>query len=169
MLGDKELDFDNYSGPPTRSDNSSPTWRHNGVCSGRRVKVAVLTVAVLVSVALIITVAVLFFPRRSLRLHCDLGWELNGPNCYYFSTLKLSWSQSRWQCQKASGDLVKIESREEQRFLFGKVRHLMSEDEEKFWIGLTDSETEGEWKWVDGSALDPRWRRLWTDREESRH
>ncbi|XP_055019902.1 C-type lectin domain family 4 member E-like, partial [Boleophthalmus pectinirostris] len=92
---------------------------------------------------------------RSLRLHCDVGWELNGTSCYYFSTLKLSWSQSRRQCQKASGDLVKIESREEQRFLFGKVRHLMSEDEEKFWIGLTDSETEGEWKWIDGSALDP--------------
>ncbi|XP_055019939.1 C-type lectin domain family 4 member E-like isoform X1 [Boleophthalmus pectinirostris] len=147
MSADEEPVYVNYPGSPTR--------RHNGVCSGRRVKVAVLTVAVLVSVALIITVVVLFFPRRSLRLHCDVDWELNGTSCYYFSTLKLSWSQSRRQCQKASGDLVKIESREEQRFLFGKVRHLMSEDEEKFWIGLTDSETEGKWKWIDGSALDP--------------
>uniref|UniRef100_A0A8D0DD73 C-type lectin domain-containing protein n=1 Tax=Sander lucioperca TaxID=283035 RepID=A0A8D0DD73_SANLU len=69
------------------------------------------------------------------------GWELHGGKCDYFSTDRLSWELSRNLCKEQHGDLVKIDSREEQ------VCHT-------FWIGLTDSETEGTWLWADGSPLD---------------
>uniref|UniRef100_A0A3P9DKY2 C-type lectin domain-containing protein n=1 Tax=Maylandia zebra TaxID=106582 RepID=A0A3P9DKY2_9CICH len=59
--------------------------------------------------------------------------------CYYFSISQSSWKQSRDECRAKGGDLVKIDSREEQ---------------DKFWIGLTDSAVEGRWLWVDGSLLD---------------
>uniref|UniRef100_A0A3Q2P8H8 C-type lectin domain-containing protein n=1 Tax=Fundulus heteroclitus TaxID=8078 RepID=A0A3Q2P8H8_FUNHE len=86
-------------------------------------------------------------------LKCGAGWELHGGTCYNFSTGKSSWTESRRSCRDLGGDLVKIDSREEQMFLEEKLRGLMEEAEDKFWIGLTDSELEGRWLWVDGSPL----------------
>ncbi|XP_078123665.1 hepatic lectin-like isoform X3 [Sander vitreus] len=85
---------------------------------------------------------------------CEEGWELHGGKCYNFSIDSLPWYLSRKQCIDQHGDLVKIDSREEQTFLELKVREKMNEDEDKFWIGLTDSETEDTWLWADGSPLD---------------
>ncbi|XP_055081465.1 C-type lectin domain family 9 member A-like [Periophthalmus magnuspinnatus] len=89
---------------------------------------------------------------------CDEDWELNGTQCYYFSnrSLQLTWTSSKDKCQSKRGDLIKIESREEQEFLDGRVRLLMDAEDERFWIGLTDSQTEGEWLWTDGSPLNQR-------------
>uniref|UniRef100_A0A3Q2QGX6 C-type lectin domain-containing protein n=1 Tax=Fundulus heteroclitus TaxID=8078 RepID=A0A3Q2QGX6_FUNHE len=83
-------------------------------------------------------------------LKCEAGWELHGGTCYKFNTNKSSWNDSRDSCQDLGGNLVKIDSREEQI----KLRGLMEEAEDKFWIGLTDSKEEGRWLWVDGSPLD---------------
>ncbi|XP_024866377.1 C-type lectin domain family 4 member E isoform X3 [Kryptolebias marmoratus] len=86
-------------------------------------------------------------------LKCGAGWEEHGGKCYYFNTNRTSWSDSRASCRDLGGDLVKIDSREEQEFLVRKLRGLMEDFEDKFWIGLTDSETEGRWLWADGSPL----------------
>uniref|UniRef100_A0A3Q3C2H0 C-type lectin domain-containing protein n=1 Tax=Haplochromis burtoni TaxID=8153 RepID=A0A3Q3C2H0_HAPBU len=75
---------------------------------------------------------------------CEEGWEQHGGKCYYFSISKSSWNKSRDECRAKRGDLVKIDSREED---------VMTEAEDKFWIGLTDSAVEGRWLWVDGSQL----------------
>ncbi|XP_072307504.1 C-type lectin domain family 4 member E-like, partial [Eucyclogobius newberryi] len=91
----------------------------------------------------------------STKLQCETNWKLNGRKCYYFSTNKFSWIKSKTFCESMDGRLVKIDSREEQLFLYEKLRTLMSEGEDKFWIGLTDSEAEGVWKWTDGSSLNP--------------
>ncbi|XP_030597291.1 C-type lectin domain family 4 member F-like isoform X2 [Archocentrus centrarchus] len=87
---------------------------------------------------------------------CKAGWEHHGGKCYHFSISKSSWSQSRAECRAEGGDLVKIDNRWEQRFLDGRVRNLMNEDEDKFWIGLTDSAAEGRWMWVDNTPLTER-------------
>ncbi|KAM4550876.1 C-type mannose receptor 2-like isoform 3-T5 [Fundulus diaphanus] len=52
--------------------------------------------------------------KNETYLECEAGWELHGGNCYKFNSNKSSWNESRDSCKDLGGDLVKIDSREEQ-------------------------------------------------------
>ncbi|KAB5518549.1 hypothetical protein PHYPO_G00167340 [Pangasianodon hypophthalmus] len=76
-----------------------------------------------------------------------LGWRFFTSSIYNIFTEKKHWDDSRKYCTDRGADLVIINSREEQEFIskyFGST---------EAWIGLTDSKTEGEFKWVDGKPL----------------
>ncbi|KAL6466573.1 hypothetical protein MHYP_G00243770 [Metynnis hypsauchen] len=73
------------------------------------------------------------------------GWKKFGSSHYYISTEKKSWSAARQACREKGADLVVINSREEQEFIYKENKYV--------WIGLSDAESEGRWKWVDGSPL----------------
>ncbi|KAJ8256380.1 hypothetical protein COCON_G00185320 [Conger conger] len=77
---------------------------------------------------------------------CPQGWEQFSSKCYYFSTEGKSWMNSRRDCVRQGADLVIIESQEEQEFITKYTQDFN-------WIGLSDSETEGTWLWVDGTFL----------------
>ncbi|XP_041934868.1 C-type lectin domain family 4 member E-like [Alosa alosa] len=79
---------------------------------------------------------------------CSDGWELFNGTCYYFSHDALNWTASRDECVTAGGHLVIINSKEEQIYIAQKII-----DTDGFWIGLTDSEREGHWKWVDNKNV----------------
>ncbi|XP_074551399.1 C-type lectin domain family 4 member E-like [Halichoeres trimaculatus] len=77
---------------------------------------------------------------------CPPGWKMFGCSCYLFSTQKKSWEKSRQDCRARGADLVVIESFKEQEFLVNSIKAYS-------WIGLSDRDNEGTWKWTDGAPL----------------
>ncbi|KAM9398877.1 uncharacterized protein ACWYII_031318 isoform 3-T3 [Salvelinus alpinus] len=89
-----------------------------------------------------------------IEQHFQEGWRYFDSSLYFLSTETKTWEESRQDCQERGADLVIINSREEQTFLFNLKKRV--------WIGLTDSVKEGTWKWVDGTPLTTRY---WYDPE----
>uniref|UniRef100_A0A8B9LV57 C-type lectin domain-containing protein n=1 Tax=Astyanax mexicanus TaxID=7994 RepID=A0A8B9LV57_ASTMX len=75
---------------------------------------------------------------------CDTanGWEQYGSNCYKLnSQLRKSWIAARTDCVMEGGDLVSIQSADEQQYSIPNGVSL--------WMGGHDSVTEGGWEWTD--------------------
>ncbi|XP_067437282.1 CD209 antigen-like protein E isoform X2 [Thunnus thynnus] len=78
-------------------------------------------------------------------VHDQQRWKYFSGSFYYISSNMKTWNESRTDCLQRWADLVVVNSEEEQEFI-NQYRKTM-------WIGLTDSEREGTWKWVDGTPL----------------
>uniref|UniRef100_A0A3Q2QRK3 Hepatic lectin-like n=1 Tax=Fundulus heteroclitus TaxID=8078 RepID=A0A3Q2QRK3_FUNHE len=92
-------------------------------------------------------------PGAEDEAFCEDGWVRFDGTCYYFSTNRLSWEESRKSCREPGAELVTVDTREEQYFLRSVLNRKMKTFDDMFWIGLTDSLEEGRWIWVDGSDL----------------
>ncbi|KAK3525299.1 hypothetical protein QTP86_025335, partial [Hemibagrus guttatus] len=85
---------------------------------------------------------------------CEKGWKSLGLKCYYFSTVRLNWTQGRDFCVEKGGHLVIITNQTEQEFVASQIG-------ETHWIGLNDLETEGQWMWVNNQPLKERGVTFW--------
>ncbi|XP_067371560.1 CD209 antigen-like protein C [Channa argus] len=84
--------------------------------------------------------------RPEQKKTCPAGWKKFSYSCYLLSTESGSWTKGREDCRKRGADLVVINSAEEQTFLSAFTRM-------RAWIGLSDSDEEGTWRWIDGTTL----------------
>ncbi|XP_039395252.1 C-type lectin domain family 4 member F-like isoform X2 [Mauremys reevesii] len=73
------------------------------------------------------------------------GWRLYSGNLYYFSQERKSWDEAEQFCVSQDSHLTSVSSQAEQEFISSETQG------EDHWIGLTDRETEGSWRWVDGT------------------
>ncbi|XP_024154114.1 C-type lectin domain family 17, member A-like [Oryzias melastigma] len=88
--------------------------------------------------------------NRTEGKSCPEGWMRFRNRCYYKSTEKKTWFDSRIFCQDKGSDLLVINSKEEQEF----VSEMNQNDES--WIGVVAQWSEKitiKWKWVDGSPV----------------
>lgn len=78
---------------------------------------------------------------------CPQGLMPFNNKCYFASAkgAAKTWEDSRKDCLERRADLVIITTKEELDF----VTNLCS----RTWIGLSDTQQEGKWKWVDGTDL----------------
>nr|XP_057910099.1 uncharacterized protein LOC131105709 [Doryrhamphus excisus] len=79
---------------------------------------------------------------------CPSEWVKFQEKCYYISKQgnTKSWKASRRDCKDRGGDLAIITTREEENFITAYY--------DRIWIGLSDLDHEGKWKWVNGEELD---------------
>ncbi|XP_036271937.1 C-type lectin domain family 17, member A [Pipistrellus kuhlii] len=82
------------------------------------------------------------------RVTCPEGWLPFEGKCYYFSPNTKPWDEARKFCQENYSHLVIISSIEEQNFVTKAHR-----SPRVHWLGLSDREHEGNWKWLDGSPV----------------
>ncbi|XP_018924495.1 C-type lectin domain family 17, member A-like [Cyprinus carpio] len=75
------------------------------------------------------------------------GWIYYQYHFYYMSTEMKSWTESRKYCTERGADLIIINNRQEQEL----VKNISGGA--YVWIGLTNIDVDGSWKWVDGSTL----------------
>ncbi|KAK7944935.1 hypothetical protein WMY93_000663 [Mugilogobius chulae] len=77
------------------------------------------------------------------------GWLYFRGSVYKSSPRRLSWQESRQYCLDRDADLTIISNEHEQEFVSSMFK-------DRLWIGLSDLEQEGVWKWVDGSLVTTR-------------
>ena len=71
--------------------------------------------------------------------------ERLGEHCYFWSITQASWEDAKLNCESLNASLAAVTSMEIHDFLMTKVGPW-------YWIGGSDKEKEGAWKWEDGSV-----------------
>ncbi|XP_061196849.1 C-type mannose receptor 2-like [Saccostrea echinata] len=74
-----------------------------------------------------------------------------GDSCLKVHYGNYDWDDARHKCRQEGGDLVEIRESGMQHFLQRVLSHQRSE-EDGFWIGATDRDSESHWKWVSSDS-----------------
>lgn len=76
---------------------------------------------------------------------CPYGWVAFRDSCYLFwNSTSISFAKAAEICQQNGAHPVFVETAEENSFLKDYLRQMKAAF---WWIGMTDQETEGTWKW----------------------
>ncbi|KAG7491237.1 hypothetical protein MATL_G00000800 [Megalops atlanticus] len=78
--------------------------------------------------------------------HCTAGWTRFGPYCFLFVHNSKPWTNAEAHCNFLGGHLASVHNYQEFHFI-RSLSHRTA------WIGGTDSYTEGNWRWTDGSGF----------------
>lgn len=99
---------------------------------------------------------------------CPEGWLHLEDKCFYFSPDKLDWEKSRDSCTSMGSHLAILYSHKQHDLLEVEAKKIGGFDYH-FWIGLSDLETEGVWKWVDNRIVNDTYWNQWENEPNNHH
>ena len=81
---------------------------------------------------------------------CQGKWEKHGDRCYLWSDkdMKKTWTDAEEFCQQEGGNLVSVTSEAINEHIYKEKKR---RDLSWLWLGGSDQDKEGVWKWSDGS------------------
>ncbi|XP_029928975.1 CD209 antigen-like protein E [Myripristis murdjan] len=97
---------------------------------------------------------------------CPDAWLHVGDKCYYFSSDKQDWLTSRDSCTEMGSHLAILHTMEQHDALEKEAKKIGGFDYH-FWIGLSDMEKEGDWRWVDNTTLEHKYWDQWSSEPDN--
>lgn len=94
--------------------------------------------------------------KRPLNTICPPGWNSFAGSCYWIvSNLNLltTWHEAYTKCSDEGAHLLIINSQEEQFYINGFLPDFHQVDIPDIWIGLSDKDQDGSFRWVDKSEI----------------
>ncbi|GAB0184743.1 macrophage mannose receptor 1 [Grus japonensis] len=88
--------------------------------------------------------------EETIDMGCQRGWKRYGFYCYFIGNTFVSFSQANQTCGRHQAFLATVEDRYEQAYLTSLVG---LRSERYFWIGLSDVEDKGTFKWANGESV----------------
>ncbi|XP_041375320.1 CD209 antigen-like protein C [Gigantopelta aegis] len=79
---------------------------------------------------------------------CPEGWLYHEGSYYIFHDISLDYSKAEDECRRAGAVVTTAKSKEERDAILS-----ISSVADSIWIGATDQDVEGHFRWPDGSAL----------------
>ena len=86
-------------------------------------------------------------PRECVNF-CKKTWVQNGDHCYYWSITKANWAKAEKHCNYCKGHLASVTSEATNEFIVSEIK---KQNTAMLWIGGSDKEEQGNWKWTDQS------------------
>ncbi|XP_034367838.1 killer cell lectin-like receptor subfamily B member 1 [Arvicanthis niloticus] len=83
------------------------------------------------------------------KLKCPKDWLSHRDKCFHVSQVSKRWNESQADCDEKGATLLLIQDQEELRSL----QDLSKGKDISFWIGLSYTSTDRNWKWINGSTL----------------
>ncbi|KAH3855375.1 perlucin-like protein [Dreissena polymorpha] len=97
-----------------------------------------------------------FIAQTGASALCDDGWTAYGSSCYFSDDkTQMHWAEGTNYCQAHGGAYITtIQSEGEFLFLQDMCRRLFKNDRNNFfYLGATDEEIEGIWRWYTDNSL----------------
>nr|XP_020506487.1 macrophage mannose receptor 1-like [Labrus bergylta] len=94
--------------------------------------------------------------KRPLNTICPSGWLSFSGSCYWMVSninLLTTWHDAFTKCSDQGAHLLIINSQEEQFFINGKLPDFHQVDIPDIWLGLSDKDQDGDFRWVDKTQI----------------
>jgi|GEM_PF-165662 len=102
--------------------------------------------SIILSCVLLLSVVMPAAAATTISIPNGSTTKFNG-HTYTRYDISLSWKDAKAYCEKLGGYLVTITSLEEQ---IAVMRLIKDGTKNQYWMGATDEDVEGEWKWITG-------------------